>query len=350
MTNEHNEIKLTSLTKGGGCGCKISPAVLQELLKSSEDFPADSRLIVGNEHNDDASVIDLKTGQYLISTTDFFMPIVDDAKTFGKIAAANALSDVYAMGGKPLTALAILGWPVEKLPASLASEVLDGARFMCRMAGISLAGGHSIESAEPFFGLAVNGLVGQHALKKNSTAQEGDLIFMTKPIGNGIITTAAKKGKAIQSDVDEAISYMCELNKIGERFGELHGVHALTDITGFGLAGHLIEMCEGSGLSAEIAFEKVPVYPFIKSYLDQFIYPDMTTKNYAHYASKMSKLNAQQLFTLCDPQTSGGLLVAVAPDAMNDYLQTCRDFSLPLAFQIPLGRFKQRAELLLEVV
>jgi selenide, water dikinase len=347
--NHNVEIKLTSLTKGGGCGCKISPSVLRELLTSQEDLPADSRLIVGNEHHDDASVIDLQNGQYLISTTDFFMPVVDDPRTFGKIAAANALSDVYAMGGSPLTALAILGWPVDKLAPAIAAEVLDGARFMCRMAGITLSGGHSIESAEPIFGLAVNGLVGKNALKRNSTACEGDLIFMTKPLGNGIITSAAKKAKANQTDLDDAISYMCTLNKMGESLGQIRGITALTDITGFGLAGHLIEMCEGSGLSAEIEFDKVPVYPFIQFYLDQFIYPDMTTKNYSYYASKISPLNAKQLFTLCDPQTSGGLLVSVSPDAVNEYLRICQEFSLPVLFQSPIGKFKKRSELILEV-
>lgn len=344
------EIKLTQYSKGAGCGCKISPAVLREILRTDDDFPPDSRLVVGNETNDDASVVEIGNGQLLISTTDFFMPVVDDPYLFGKIAAANALSDVYAMGGKPLTALAILGWPVEKLPAAIAQRVLEGARFICRMAGITLAGGHSIESQEPIFGLAVNGLVTKQALRRNNTAREGDLIFLTKPIGNGIITTAAKRGQVLQNDFDDCVSYMTDLNKLGSELGTLQGVHALTDVTGFGLAGHLIEMCEGSGLSCEIQFSSVPVYPFLQGYLDQHIYPDMTTKNFSHYASKMSTVNAGQLFTLCDPQTSGGLLVAVSPESVGEYRALCDVFAVPQSMQQPIGRFMATTDKLLMVV
>jgi selenide,water dikinase len=347
---EKEVVKLTSYSKGAGCGCKISPAILREILHTSDEFPHDSRLLVGNDTNDDASVIELENGQCLISTTDFFMPVVDDAYLFGKIAAANALSDVYAMGGKPLTALAILGWPVEKLDPALAAKVLEGARFICRIAGITLAGGHSIESQEPIFGLAVNGTVSKDALKRNSTAQEGDLIFITKPLGNGIITTAAKRGLAQQQDYELCISYMSELNKIGAEMGSIREVHALTDVTGFGLAGHLIEMCEGSGLSAEISFASVPVYPFLSAYLDQFIYPDMTTKNYSHFASKMNTLDAKQLFTLCDPQTSGGLLVAVSPHGVDEYRALCDAYGLPKIFQEPIGRFIAPADKILTVL
>jgi selenide,water dikinase len=339
-----SSIKLTEFSKGAGCGCKIAPSVLQQILKTDHQLPADMRLLVGNESNDDAAVFDLGNDNCLISTTDFFMPVVDDGYQFGKIAAVNALSDVYAMGGKPITALAILGWPIDKVSPDVAQQVLEGARFMCQMAGITLAGGHSIESQEPIFGLAVNGLVSKQNIKRNNTAQVGDLIFLTKPLGNGIITTAAKRGLVNPQHFDTCVSYMSTLNRIGEDLGQLKGVHAMTDVTGFGLAGHLMEMCEGSGLSAEIQFSDVPVYPFLGTYLDQFIYPDMTTKNYSYYASKMNTLDAKQLFTLCDPQTSGGLLVAVAEDSVATYQSLCQEHGIP-AFAIkPLGRFVSEME------
>lgn len=328
MTESNQNIKLTAFSKGAGCGCKISPAVLKEILRTSNEFPSDTRLLVGNESNDDASVFDLGNGTCLISTTDFFMPVVDDAYTFGKIAAANALSDIYAMGGKPITALAILGWPVDKLTPELAQQVLEGARFICRIAGITLAGGHSIESAEPIFGLSVNGLVKKEQFKRNNTAAIGDLLYITKPLGVGIITTAAKRGQARSEDLETCISYMCTLNKLGESLGLMDGINALTDVTGFGLAGHLIEMCEGSDCGAELDFDQIPVFPFLSYYLDQFIYPDMTTKNFSFYSSKISELNAKQLFTLCDPQTSGGLLIAVSPESKEEYLALIAQYGL----------------------
>jgi len=343
-------IKLTEFSKGAGCGCKISPAVLKEILEDENFFPADPKLLVGNESNDDASVYELEDGNCLISTTDFFMPVVNDAYDFGKIAAANALSDVYAMGGKPLTALAILGWPLDNLPASEARRVLEGARYMCRMAGIQLGGGHSIESAEPIFGLAVNGIVSRNNFKRNNTAKAGDYIFLTKPLGMGIVSTAEKRGLAAEADMKTCVSYMCTLNKIGEQLGREAGVHALTDVTGFGLLGHLVEMCEGSGLSADLEFNAVPVFPFLRTYLDQFIYPDMTTKNFSFYASKVTALDANKLFTLCDPQTSGGLLVAVDPAALQAYQALARDFGLQGIGDHPIGRFTEPVEKLITIL
>jgi len=270
--------------------------------------------------------------------------VVDDAFEFGKISATNALSDIYAMGGKPLTALAILGWPVDKLPSSVAARVLDGARFMCRMAGITLAGGHSIESAEPFFGLAVNGTIIKDHIKTNSGSQEGDLLFLTKPLGMGIITTAAKRGVVNKQDLDECVSYMSTLNKVGEELAKISGVRAMTDITGFGLAGHLIEMCEGSGLSAKINFENIPVFPCIGNYISQFIYPDMTMKNFSFFSSKMSELNSSQLLTLCDPQTSGGLLVSVSPQFVDEYLEIIRRHNLFEIAGRPIGTMVSRED------
>jgi selenide,water dikinase len=343
-------VKLTQYSSGSGCGCKISPTVLKEMLSSTDTFPSHPNLIVGHESNDDAAVFDTGNGTFIISTTDFFMPIVDDAFTFGKIAATNALSDVYAMGGTPIMAVAILGWPISKLNTVLAAEVIEGGRFMCRMAGIPLAGGHTIESPEPFFGLAVTGTVLPEHLKKNNTAKEGDQLFITKPLGIGIISTAAKRGMASEGDILAAVSYMCTLNKMGEALGKIAGVNAVTDVTGFGLLGHLIEMTEGSKLSAEISFDKVPIIPAAKNYASQFIYPDMTTKNFSAYSSKTSTLTAEQLFVLCDPQTSGGLLVSVAKEAVDEYLQCVRDFSLQGIADQCIGEMTIQKEKIVSVI
>lgn len=304
-------VKLTQYSHGAGCGCKISPTVLDEILKTDflkGNFPA---LLVGNESKDDAAVYDQGDGNCIISTTDFFMPIVDDAFTFGSIASVNAISDVYAMGGKPLMALAILGWPISKLSPELAQRVLDGARAVCQKAGIPLAGGHSIDSPEPIFGLAVTGSVRKEHLKKNNTATADCLLYLTKPLGVGIITTAQKRGLAEADDVEEAVKWMTELNTLGYEFGKLDYVKAQTDVTGFGLIGHLLEVCEGSGLSAELWYAKIPLFKNITAYTSKFIYPDNTMRNWQSYEKKVSGIGAESLLTLCDPQTSGGLLVCV---------------------------------------
>jgi selenide,water dikinase len=233
-----SEIKLTQYSHGAGCGCKIAPAVLDKILHSDFKSAGFSKLLVGNESKDDAAVYELDNDNCIISTTDFFMPIVDDAFTFGKIASVNAISDVYSMGGNPIMALAILGWPVDKLPAELAQKVLDGAREVCREANIPLAGGHSIDSPEPIFGLAVTGTVSKANLKKNNTAHAGNLLYLTKPLGVGIITTAQKRGLALNEDVTRAVTYMTTLNAVGAAISKHNFVTALTDITGFGLLGH----------------------------------------------------------------------------------------------------------------
>lgn len=294
--------------------------------------------------SDDAAVLQIEGDNCLISTADFFTPIVDNANDFGKIAASNALSDVYAMGGKPLMAIAILGWPVDTIPASVAAEVLSGARFMCRIAGIPLAGGHSIESKEPFFGLAVSGIVKKEHLKKNNTAREGDFIFLTKPLGTGIISAAAKRNLAKADDLELATAIMTKLNNAGEAFGKLEGIHAMTDITGFGLVGHLIEMTDGSGLSAEINVDAIPAIPGISEYTDKFIYPDMTMKTYSAFADKTNGLPANKIFLTCDPQTSGGLLTAVSPEAVKEYLAIVSDFGLQGIADKPIGRFISKNE------
>jgi len=316
---EDTAIKLTQYSHGAGCGCKISPAILDKILHSPISHAPDARLLVGNDKRDDAAVLDLGNGTALISTTDFFMPIVDDAYDFGRIASANAISDVYAMGGKPVLAIAILGWPVDKLPPETAQKVLEGARAVCAEAGITLAGGHSIDCPEPVFGLAVNGLVDIANLKQNSTATAGCRLYLTKALGVGILSTAQKRGVLLPEDAAVALKSMTTLNKLGETFGKLPYVKAMTDVTGFGLLGHLAEMCEGSGLSATIEFDKVPVIPSLQYYLDQNCFSGGTGRNWTSYSHKIGPLTEAQKYILADPQTSGGLLVAVAEEGMGDF-------------------------------
>jgi len=321
MTNtDIQNIKLTQYSHGAGCGCKISPKVLDQILASNFSMPDNDKLIVGNHSKDDAAVYDLGNGTALISTTDFFMPIVDDPYSFGRIASANAISDVYAMGGKPILAIAILGWPINTLPPEVAQKVIEGSRSICLEAGISLAGGHSIDSPEPIFGLAVNGIVNIENIKQNNTAQIGDVLFLTKKIGVGILTTAEKKGLLKEEHKELAPLQMMQLNKIGEALGKLKFVHSITDVTGFGLLGHLTEMVEGSGVSAIVNFNKVPlITPDLQYYIDKKSIPGGTNRNWDSYGSKIEfdeSVNADNAKAiLADPQTSGGLLIAVAPEA-----------------------------------
>jgi len=325
------EIKLTQYSHGAGCGCKISPAILDKILHSPIAAIPDARLLVGNDKRDDAAVLDLGNGTALISTTDFFMPIVDDAYDFGRIASANAISDVYAMGGKPVLAIAILGWPIEKLAPEVAQKVLEGARAICAEAGITLAGGHSIDCPEPVFGLAVNGMVNIAQLKQNSTATAGCRLYLTKALGVGILSTAQKRGLLKPEDAAIALKSMTTLNKAGERFAALEGVKALTDVTGFGLLGHLSEMCEGSGVSAAIEFDKVPVIPSLPYYLEQKCFPGGTQRNWNSYGHKIGAITDEQRYILADPQTSGGLLVAVEEDSCEAFEQLLNELSLNAA-------------------
>jgi len=289
------DIKLTQYSHGAGCGCKAS-------------YP---NLLVGNESKDDAAVYDLGDGTCIVSTTDFFMPIVDDAFTFGAIASVNAISDVYAMGGEPFMAIAILGWPINKIAPEVAKQVLEGSRKVCAEAGIPLAGGHSIDCPEPVFGLAVSGKLKRENLKRNDTAREGSVLYLTKPIGIGITTTAQKKGIVQELHLKKAVDTMLTLNKVGSDFGKLSYVSAMTDVTGFGLLGHLTEVCEGSNLSAEIEFDRVPKFDFLQDYLQQKSTPGGTQRNWDSYGNKISALTDTQRMILADPQTSGGLLVCV---------------------------------------
>ncbi len=314
-----NDIKLTQFSHGAGCGCKISPAILDAMLHSDLPKAKFPSLLVGNESKDDAAVFDLGDGTCIVSTTDFFMPIVDDAFTFGSIASVNAISDIYAMGGEPLMAIAILGWPINKIPATVAKDVLEGSRKICAEAGIPLAGGHSIDCPEPVFGLAVTGKLKKEHLKRNDTATEGSLLYLTKPLGVGIVTTAQKKGIVKEPHLKMAIDSMLTLNKLGADFGKLPYINAMTDVTGFGLLGHLTEVCEGSNLSAEIDFEKVPRFDFLNEYLQQKSTPGGTQRNWDSYGNKISAAIETQRMILADPQTSGGLLVCVDADHQTEF-------------------------------
>ncbi|PID41908.1 MAG: selenide, water dikinase SelD [Proteobacteria bacterium] len=307
-------IKLTEYSHGAGCGCKISPKVLDTILGSRPDIPVDPALLVGNGSKDDAAAYDLGNGQVILSTTDFFMPIADDPFDFGRIAATNAISDIYAMGGQPLMAIAILGWPINQLAAEVAGQVVEGGRQACRDAGIILAGGHSIDSPEPLFGLAVTGQVARDKLKQNNTATVGCKLYLTKPLGVGILTTAQKQKKLLPEHQGLAIELMCRSNRVGHQVADINAVKAMTDVTGFALMGHLLELCEGSGLHARIDFSAIPFMESVKDYLEKGCIPGGTLRNFDSYGHKSGQMTEQQRFLLCDPQTSGGLLIAVEPE------------------------------------
>ncbi|WP_036534804.1 selenide, water dikinase SelD [Oceanobacter kriegii] len=306
-------IRLTEYSHGAGCGCKISPKVLDKILASQLNLPDSPNLLVGNSSKDDAAAYDIGNDQVVLSTTDFFMPIVDDPFDFGRIAATNAISDIYAMGGKPLMAIAILGWPIDKLAPEVAQQVVDGGRQACADAGIPLAGGHSIDAPEPIFGLAVTGLTTKSALKQNNQAQAGDLLYLTKPLGIGILTTAQKKKILKPEHTHLARDIMCQMNTIGAQASQLDGVNAITDVTGFGLMGHLLEVCEGSGVNADVTLANVPVIPEAAEYLAQGAIPGGTLRNQDSYGHKLAEMPEGVKNLLCDPQTSGGLLIAVSP-------------------------------------
>ncbi len=341
------DIKLTQYSHGAGCGCKISPKLLKNILETSREPIEYPELLVGNANNDDAAAFDLGNGTSVLSTTDFFMPIVDDPFTFGRIAATNAISDIYAMGGRPLMAISIFGWPIDKLDADVAQQVIEGGRAVCEDAGIPLAGGHSIDSPEPIFGLAVTGVADNKDIKRNDTAEAGCALFLTKPLGIGILTTAQKQGKISESDIDVAIEAMCTLNKIGADISRLEGVTALTDVTGFGLLGHLSEICEGSDISATIRFDDVPILANVKKYLAMECVPGGTRRNFESYGHKIGPMDSQQQDILCDAQTSGGLLCAVRKDALDDFLAITEAAGLELS---AIGETTVRSEHLIEVL
>lgn len=338
--------RLTEYSHGAGCGCKIAPAVLSRILASIPQTAHDPRLLVGHGARDDAAVYALDEERVVISTTDFFMPIVDDPADFGAIASVNAISDVYAMGGTPLVAIAILGWPVSALPAEVAGEVLRGASKACGRAGIPLAGGHSIDAPEPIFGLAVTGTARREHVRTNAQARPGCELYLTKPLGVGIVTTAQKRGVLREEDFAVARGWMLTLNDLGPELARLDGVATFTDVTGFGLLGHLLELCEGSGVGAEIRFRDVPRLEALPRYLELGTLPGGTTRNFQSYGEKVGPLTDEQRAVLCDPQTSGGLLVAVDPAGREEFLRVTRARGLDLT---PFGVLKPAGEPLVTV-
>ena len=333
MQNE--PIRLTQYSHGAGCGCKISPKVLEQILHTEQAKFIDPNLLVGNETKDDAAVYDIGNGVGIVSTTDFFMPIVDDPFDFGRIAATNAISDIFAMGGKPIMAIAILGFPINKLPAEVAQKIVDGGRFACQQAGIALAGGHSIDSPEPIFGLAVTGIISTEQVKKNASAQADCDLYLTKPLGIGVLTTAEKQGKLKPEHQNLARDVMCQMNLIGAEFAKVDEITAMTDVTGFGLLGHLTEICQGSNLRAEVYFDQIQTLDGVKEYIAQGAVPGGTTRNFDSYGHLISPLSDEQKAILCDPQTSGGLLIAVKPQAVESVKQIANNANIAL---YPVGR------------
>lgn len=335
------EIRLTQFSPGAGCGCKIAPKDLEEILKNSRSSLNFKNLLVGNNSKDDAAVYDIGEGQSIISTTDFFTPIVDNPFNFGRIAATNAISDIYAMGGKPLMAIAILGWPLDKLPAETAGEVINGARSVCDLANIPLAGGHSITSTDPIFGLAVTGIMESDLVKMNSGATPGCSLFLTKPLGIGLVTTAEKFGVAKEEDKAKALELMITLNTPGELLAHLPEVKSMTDVTGFGLLGHVLEMAEGSNVTAVIEYDKVPRIEGVEFYIKQECIPGGTNRNYASYGHKVSTITPEQKALLCDPQTSGGLLIAIEPSGE----KRLKELAIEHSFAVTqIGYLKERED------
>ncbi|MDR5868283.1 selenide, water dikinase SelD [Halomonas koreensis] len=323
-------IRLTQYSHGAGCGCKIAPDVLDGILAKAGPGASHSRLIVGNQGREDAAVYDLGDGRGMIATTDFFMPIVDDPFDFGRIAATNAISDVFAMGGSPVMALGILGWPLDKLGPDIAGDVVAGAQAVCRELGLALAGGHSIDAPEPIFGLSVNGLVDLEHLKLNKGAQEGDLLYLTKPLGVGLLTTAEKQGLLQPGHQGLARRTMLESNRIGVELAKIAGVHAMTDVTGFGLAGHLSEVCEASGVAARIDFRRLPRLAEAEAYRRQGAVPGGTGRNRDALGAALPAMDDAHWQWLCDPQTSGGLLLSVHPSWEDDVERVGRAHGLEL--------------------
>ncbi|UJF19857.1 selenide, water dikinase SelD [Vibrio sp. SS-MA-C1-2] len=338
------KVRLTQYSHGAGCGCKISPQVLEKILHSDISPVIDPNLLVGNESKDDAAVYDIGNGQAVVSTTDFFMPIVDDPFDFGRIAATNAISDIYAMGGKPIMAIAIFGWPINLLSSEIGQQVLEGGRQVCKEAGITLAGGHSIDAPEPIFGLAVTGMVPTDRVKKNDQAEADCQLYLTKPLGIGVLTTAEKKSKLREEHQGVARDWMCQLNRVGSDFANVAGVKAMTDVTGFGLLGHLTELCEGSDLTAELWFDKVPTLPAVMEYIAEGCVPGGTDRNFASYGHLVSEMSREQRSLLCDPQTSGGLLLAVSADGDEQVQAIAKEHNLLLQ---PIGKMVEKQDSLL---
>lgn len=343
---KNQKVRLTEFSHGAGCGCKLSPSVLSSILKG-QNQPPSGNLLVGNDEKDDAAVYKLDENNAIISTTDFFMPIVDDPFDFGRIAAANAISDVYAMGGKPIMAISILGWPISKLAPEIAGEVIKGARNICKEAGITLAGGHSIDSPEPIFGLAVTGHIHPENVKRNNTVNIGDLLFLTKPLGIGILTTAEKNKVLKEEHKNLARDQMVKINSIGLALGQKEYINAMTDVTGFGLAGHLVEMCSAGNVSAEINLEKIPLIEDLKYYISKACIPGGTTRNWESYGDKLAHSLLAHKEILADPQTSGGLLLAINPEYKSEFLKLAHANKLNYDF---IGSFTKRKDKVINLI
>jgi selenide,water dikinase len=339
---------LTQYTKASGCGCKIEPDKLTSILQSNLNLSNDINLLIGNQHNEDAAVYNLGDGNVLISTVDFFTPMVNDPFDFGYIAAANALSDVYAMGGSPILATAILGWPTQLIPLYLAQQVLEGGRSACDVAGIKIAGGHSIESPEPFFGLSVNGLMKAKHVKTNSGARENDLLYLTKPLGVGVLSAALKREKLSKDHETILIEQLKVINTIGALLGKQNFVNALTDVTGFGLAGHALEMTKAANLTLVLNYDKLPIINGFIDYTNQLIMPDNLYRNFNAYKEDMALNHKDAFFALCDPQTNGGLLIAVNPEYKNE-METLLFNNNLMEFAKPIGVFVAKQEISLIV-
>jgi selenide,water dikinase len=322
MTTPYNG-RLTSLSHGGGCGCKIAPGSRSDILKASPMRNLPAALLAGSDNNEDAAVYQINDHQAIVATTDFFMPIVDDPFEFGRIAATNAISDIYAMGAQPLFALALLGMPIQVLPLEAIQQITAGGESVCNDAGIMIAGGHSIDTVEPIYGLVAIGVVDPKKLKRNSGAQAGDSIILSKPLGVGILSAALKKELLSEAGYQEMIALTTKLNKPGVALAQLEGVHALTDVTGFGLAGHLLEMARGSKLMAQVRWDAIPVIQEAVEHVKADIYTGASTRNWAGYGSEVrlaSNLALWQQNLLTDPQTSGGLLISCAPEQESEVL------------------------------
>jgi selenide,water dikinase len=321
------EPRLSSLSHGGGCGCKIAPGVLSRILKGTSSLPMPPELLVGMETSDDAAVYRLNDEQALIATTDFFMPIVDDPHDFGRIAATNAISDVYAMGGRPIMALAIVGMPINVLSATTIGSILEGGASVCRAAGIPIAGGHSIDSVEPIYGLVVMGLAHPDRIKRNADARPGDVLVLGKPLGVGVLSAALKKGALDAAGYEQMLATTTQLNTPGPELAALSGVHALTDVTGFGLAGHALELARGARCDLQIDWSAVPLLSDVRALAARGFVTGASGRNWAGYGAEVvlpSAFAAEDQALLSDPQTSGGLLVSCAPSSLDEVLAIFR--------------------------
>jgi len=319
--NAPEKIRLTQYSHGGGCGCKIAPGILSDLLQKNSSFKIPKDLLVGIESADDAAVYRLNDQQAIVATTDFFTPIVDEPYDFGRIAATNAISDVYAMGARPILALAVVGMPLDKLPVNVIRAILEGGESVCAAAGIPVAGGHSIDVQEPIYGLVVLGLVHPDRVKRNNSAKPDDVLVLGKPLGIGILSAALKNGQLSGAGYATMLDWTTRLNTAGQALGELAAVHAMTDVTGFGLAGHLLEICRGSGLAAEIAFDDLPIIEDARALAQQGVATGASDRNWTGYGGEVALPDGfgdWKRKLLSDPQTSGGLLVACSPDAVGE--------------------------------